>query len=131
MLVSADHAIPLGLLINELVTNAVKYAYPGGVGVIDVSAHEIDGCLHVEISDHGVGLPQEFDIDKPRTSLGFKVITGLVRQLQGHIAISRNEPSGTRFLLELPILSEAVGIDPVLRQPGQAQHAPLREFEAQ
>lgn len=115
MPVSADHAIPLGLLINELVTNAVKYAYPDGAGVIDISAHEIDGCLHVEISDHGVGLPQGFDIDKPRTSLGFKVITGLVRQLQGHITISRNEPSGARFLLELPILSEAMGSAPVLR----------------
>ncbi|MEO6839177.1 MAG: histidine kinase dimerization/phosphoacceptor domain -containing protein [Bradyrhizobium sp.] len=106
MPVSADHAIPLGLLVNELITNAVKYAYPNGAGVIDVSAHEIDGCLHVEISDHGVGLPQGFDIDMPRTSLGFKVITGLVRQLQGRIATSRNEPSGARFLLELPILSE-------------------------
>ena len=115
MLVSADHAIPLGLLINELVTNAVKYAYPGGVGAIDVSAHEIDGCLHVEISDYGVGLPQGFDIDKPRTNLGFKVITGLVRQLQGHITISHNEPGGARFLLELPILSEAMGSAPVLR----------------
>ena len=115
MLVSADHAIPLGLLINELVTNAVKYAYLGGVGAIDVSAHEIDGCLHVEISDYGVGLPQGFDIDKPRTNLGFKVITGLVRQLQGHITIGRNEPSGARFLLELPILSEAMGSAQVLR----------------
>ncbi len=112
MLVSADHAIPLGLLINELVTNAVKYAYPGGMGVIYVSAHEIDGCLQVEISDCGVGLPQDFEIDKPRTSLGFKVITGLVRQLHGHIGIFRNEPRGARFLLELPILSEAVGGDP-------------------
>src|ERR1700733_4713594 len=105
MLVSADHAIPLGLLINELVTNAVKYAYPGGAGVVDVSAHEIEGCLHVEISDHGVGLPQGLDINKPRTSLGFKVIMGLVRQLHGQIAITRNEPNGARFLLELPILS--------------------------
>ena len=49
---------------------------------------------------------REFDINKPRSSLGFKVIMGLVRQLHGHIAITRNEPSGTRFLLELPILSE-------------------------
>jgi two-component sensor histidine kinase len=129
MLVSADHAIPLGLLINELVTNAVKYAYPGGVGVIDVSAHEIGGCLHVEISDHGVGLPHGFDIDKPRTSLGFKVITGLVRQLHGRIAITSNEPSGVRFLLELPILSEAAGIDPVLRS--QVQPTPLCEFGTQ
>ena len=131
MLVSADHVIPLGLLINELVMNAVKYAYPDGVGGIDVSAHEIDGCLHVEISDHGVGLPQGFDIDKPRTSLGFKVITGLVRQLQGRIAITSNEPSGARFLLELPILSETLSIDPVLRQPSHVQPAPLCEFETQ
>jgi two-component system, sensor histidine kinase PdtaS len=111
MLVSADHAIPLGLLVNEFVTNAVKYAYPDGAGVINVSAHEIDGWLHVEISDRGVGLPQGFDIDKPRTSLGFKVINGLVRQLHGHIAITRNAPSGARFLIKLPILSEGTVIN--------------------
>lgn len=128
MLVSADHAIPLGLLINELVTNAVKYAYPGGVGIVDVSAHEIDGHLHVEISDRGVGLPQGFDINKPRTSLGFKVIMGLVRQLHGHIAITGNEPSGTRFLLELPILSDALGVDPAPREPRQVQGAEPCEF---
>jgi len=58
MLLSADHAIPLGLLINELVTNAVKYAYPEGSGEIEVSAREIDGHLHVEVSDNGAGLPK-------------------------------------------------------------------------
>lgn len=104
MLISADHAIPLGLLINELVTNAVKYAYPGGTGVIEVTAREIDGRLRVEVSDHGVGLPDGFDIDQPRHSLGFKVINGLLRQLQGHVAISSNQPTGARFTLILPIL---------------------------
>jgi two-component system, sensor histidine kinase PdtaS len=112
MLVSADHAIPLGLLINELVTNAVKYAYPNGAGVIDVSAHEIEGSLHVVVSDQGVGLPAGFDADNPRSSLGFKVITGLVRQLHGHMTITRSEPSGAHFLLELPILSEPANIHP-------------------
>jgi two-component sensor histidine kinase len=107
MSLSADHAIPLGLLINELVTNAVKYAYPGSHGVIKVSAHEIDGHLQVEVSDQGVGLPQGFDIDQPRSSLGFKVITGLVRQLQGQLTISSNRPSGARFLVDLPILPKA------------------------
>jgi two-component sensor histidine kinase len=103
MLLSADHAIPLGLLINELVTNAVKYAYPEGSGEIEVSAREIDGHLHVEVSDQGAGLPEGFDMAQPRASLGFKVVTGMVRQLQGHLSLSKDR-KGTRFLLDLPIL---------------------------
>ncbi|MBR1199037.1 GAF domain-containing protein [Bradyrhizobium sp. AUGA SZCCT0240] len=106
MLLSADHAIPLGLLINELVTNAVKYAYPEGGGVIEVSAREIDEHLHVEVSDHGVGLPHGFDIDQPQTSLGFKVIVGMVRQLQGHLTLTSGNPKGAHFLLDLPILPQ-------------------------
>jgi two-component sensor histidine kinase len=61
----------------KLVPNAVKYAYPDGPGVIRVSAHEIGGQLHVEVSDQGIGLPEGFDIDEPR-SLGFKLILGLL-----------------------------------------------------
>ena len=104
MRLSADHAIPLGLLINELVTNAVKYAYPDGKGSVEVSAREIEGNLHVEVSDQGIGLPDGFDIEQPRKSLGFKVINGLVRQLQGHITVVTNPTNGTRFLMDLPVL---------------------------
>lgn len=107
MPLSADHAIPLGLLINELVTNAVKHAYPDHAGPIEILAHEINGHLHVEVSDQGIGLPDGFDIDQPRQSLGFKVITGLARQLQGHLTVASNVPKGTRFLLDLPILPKA------------------------
>jgi two-component system, sensor histidine kinase PdtaS len=103
MLLSADHAIPLGLLINELVTNAVKYAYPEGSGEIQVSAREIDGHLHIEVSDHGAGLPEGFDIDQPRASLGFKVVAGMVRQLNGDLTVASDQ-KGTRFVLVLPIL---------------------------
>jgi len=104
MLLSADHAIPLGLLINELVTNAVKYAYPEGGGIIEVNAREIDGHLHVEVSDQGIGLPDGFDIDQPQASLGFKVIAGMVRQLHGRLTVTSNCPKGAYFLLDLPIL---------------------------
>jgi two-component sensor histidine kinase len=107
MLVSADHAIPLGLLINELVTNAVKYIYPEGSGEIKVSAREIEGHFHVEVRDEGVGLPNGFDLDKPSASLGFKVVAGMVRQLHGHLSFASNDPKGTRFVLDLPILPEA------------------------
>jgi two-component sensor histidine kinase/putative methionine-R-sulfoxide reductase with GAF domain len=107
MLLSADHAIPLGLLINELVTNAVKYAYPDGGGAIEVSAREIEGHVRVEVSDQGIGLPDGFAIDQPHASLGFKVISGMVRQLHGHLTIVSNRPKGAHFLLDLPILPEA------------------------
>jgi len=121
MLLSADHAIPLGVLINELVTNAVKHAYPGSSGPINISAREIDGCLHIDVSDRGVGLAKDFDIHEPRASLGFRVITGLVRQLRGHLTVTSNQPTGTRFLFELPILPgerrSLAGTAPGTREP--------------
>jgi two-component sensor histidine kinase len=55
----------LGLLINELVTNAIKYAYPAGSGEIKVSAREIAGHPQVQVSDAGIGLPDGFDLDRP------------------------------------------------------------------
>jgi two-component system, sensor histidine kinase PdtaS len=108
MLLSADHAVPLGLLINELVANAIKYAYPEGHGTIEVAAREVDGHLHVEVSDQGIGLPDGFAIDQPRASLGFKVIAGMARQLQGHLTIASNQSKGAHFLLDLPILPKTL-----------------------
>jgi two-component sensor histidine kinase len=104
---SADQAIPLGLLVNELVTNAVKYAYPDRADAIQVSAREIGGRLQVEVSDQGIGLPEGFDIDQPRKSLGLRLIDGLLRQLNGQLKIASNEPKGSRFTLEMPLLSKA------------------------
>jgi len=104
LVLSADHAVPLGLLINELVTNASKYAYPDGAGLIEVSARKRDGHLEIEVSDYGVGLPEGFVIDQPRKSLGFRLITGFVRQLGGRLLVAKNEPSGARFTVEMPIL---------------------------
>lgn len=105
MTLSADQAIPLGLLINELVTNAVKHAYPEAPGEIHVSAHGVGGRLYVEISDQGIGLPEGFNIDLPRASLGFKVVNGLVRQLNGTLKMAANEPTGARFRLDMPVKS--------------------------
>lgn len=103
IIISADKAIPLGLLVNELVTNAVKYAYVDRPGVIRVDAREIDGHLLVEISDEGLGLPEGFDINQPRKSLGFRVINGLVKQLMGELKISKNIPRGALFTIKFPL----------------------------
>jgi two-component sensor histidine kinase len=106
LVLSADHAVPLGLLINELVTNASKYAYPDGRGVITVSARKRGKNLEIEVADHGIGLPEGFIIDQPRKSLGFRLITGFVRQLGGRLLVEKNQPTGARFTVEMPMLDD-------------------------
>ena len=103
LMISADKAIPLGLLINELVTNSAKHAYRDGSGEIRVSGERRGADLHVEVSDRGIGLPKDFDIDQPRASLGFKVIKSLLTQLDGRIAVASNTPQGVIVQVELPL----------------------------
>jgi two-component system, sensor histidine kinase PdtaS len=103
LMISADKAIPLGLLINELVTNSAKHAYPDGAGEIEVSGERRGDDLHVEVSDRGVGLPKDFDIDQPRASLGFKVIKSLLAQLDGRIDVASNTPKGVTVQLDVPL----------------------------
>lgn len=103
LMISADKAIPLGLLINELVANSAKHAYPDEPGEVRVSGELRGADLHVKVSDQGIGLPQDFDIDQPRASLGFKVIKSLVAQLDGRIAVASNTPNGTIIQLDFPL----------------------------
>src|SRR3954469_809250 len=103
LMISADKAIPLGLLINEIVTNSAKHAYPDGSGEIRVSGERRGSDLRVYVSDQGIGLPTDFDIDQPRASLGFKVIKSLIAQLDGHIAVTSNTPKGVMIQLDVPL----------------------------
>jgi two-component sensor histidine kinase len=91
------------LLINELVTNAAKHAYSDKSGEIQVTGEARGAELHVEVSDQGVELPVDFDMDQPRASLGFKVIKSLLAQLNGRIAVASNKPSGTTIQLDVPL----------------------------
>lgn len=89
MPIPADLAIPLGLFVNELVTNAIKYAYPGGHGPVRVEAvPEGEGRFRLSVSDDGVGLPEGFDTAAARRSLGMRVIHGLARQLGGELSVT-------------------------------------------
>jgi len=97
---SADLAIPLGLFVNELVTNAIKYAYPEGSGEIRVSATlRADGGLTVSVCDDGVGLPEGFDPAQARASLGMRVVNSLARQLDGTLSVLPGP--GARFELRM------------------------------
>jgi two-component sensor histidine kinase len=103
LMISADKAIPLGLLVNEIETNSAKHAYPDGAGEIHVSGEQRGSDLRVGVSDRGIGLPADFDIDRPRASLGFKVIKSLIAQLEGRIAVTSNTPKGLMIQLDVPL----------------------------
>jgi len=94
-----DFAVPLGLTINELVSNSLKHAFPEsweGAGEISISLTVAeDGAINFNYKDNGVGLPESFNLDSPKT-LGFSLISGFVRdQLGGTINIIRD--NGTEF----------------------------------
>lgn len=80
-------AIPCGLVVNELLTNCLKHAYPEGKsGTIRISLHcASDRCV-LEVADDGVGMPSTFDLDRA-TSLGLKLVAVLARQLGGELRV--------------------------------------------
>ncbi|MCJ2050537.1 sensor histidine kinase [Methylobacterium sp. J-070] len=104
--ISADRAIPIGLLVNELVTNALKYAYPPDShpagGTIRVRAEPSGETLVVEVSDDGIGLPPGFEIGRTSKSLGMRVVGSLTRQLGGSLTLPARE-RGACFRLEVPL----------------------------
>jgi two-component sensor histidine kinase len=100
--IDADGAIQVALLVNELVTNAFKHAYPSGGGRIDVNLEIVAEEIRLAVSDQGVGLPRDFNVrESPHNSLGMRVISGLVRQLKARLAVEDAAP-GARFAIHIP-----------------------------
>lgn len=101
IVIRTDRAIPAVLCVNELITNAVKYAYPGRACRVWVTlsrGSEDSGIISVR--DEGVGLPAEFDVKSGR--LGMRLVNSFARQLQGGLQILRKTP-GTEFVLSFPL----------------------------
>ena len=89
---------PLGILLNELLTNIMKYAFAERTdGIISVSASTKNNRVFMEISDNGNGMPDSFDFETSN-GFGLLVVKMLTRQLNGIIRLERNE--GTRIYLE-------------------------------
>ena len=99
---SGEHAIALGMLTHELITNALKHAYSDGVAghIKVILKHNDNGIIELRFSDNGRGLPDNFQIETT-TSLGMKIIASTVGQLGGNLEINRLEP-GTEFVIRLP-----------------------------
>ncbi len=90
--------IPVGIIINELITNALKYAFPErGEGKIEIILKKsTEQSTRITIKDNGVGLPREIDIHRAKT-FGFMLINSLVDQINGLIEVHRN--NGTEFII--------------------------------
>ncbi len=99
---SADDAVPCGLIVNELASNALKYAFPGGrEGVIRISLRDDDGRLVLEVSDNGIGLSPELDISATET-MGLQLVRMLVRQLGGGLTVQTDGGTTVRVDFDRP-----------------------------
>jgi two-component sensor histidine kinase len=100
-----DRVIPLALIVNELLTNVFKYAYPAGqpVRVRVETRLDGEGTLVVVVADEGIGLPADFDLARSG-GLGMRLIASLVAQLDAHLEVKR-PAHGTRFTLRVPLAS--------------------------
>ncbi len=92
-----DGAVPLGLIINELLTNSYKHAFPKSQkGIITVSLTEHGDFFTVSVSDNGVGLPENFDQSESKT-LGMELVFILVEQLDSKLKVEKNNGSSFSF----------------------------------
>jgi len=90
-----NNAIPCGLMTNELLTNAIKHAFPQGrLGEINIDFHKKNNEYILTVQDNGIGLPRNLDLEKTE-SLGMRLINSLVSQLDGKLEVTSN--NGTKF----------------------------------
>ena len=89
-----DTAIPCGLIINELLSNCLKYAFPGEAGEIEISVRSTGEKTVLTGRDDGVGIPDDLDIHETE-SLGLEIVTSQVDKLDGSIHLTRSP--GTTF----------------------------------
>ena len=104
---SLDQAIPCGLIINELVSNALKYAFPNSQpGKIYIRLYPMDEDLILTIGDNGIGLPQHLDW-QGNQSLGLSLVYALAtEQLEGTLTVEPAE--GAAFRLKFPQLMPTI-----------------------
>jgi len=97
--INIDSAVPLGLLINEILTNAYKHAFTSNAeGVVSVSLLDNEGECILKISDNGKGLPENFE-SLNQNSMGMELINILAEQLNANLKIEKT--NGTTFVIKM------------------------------
>jgi len=91
-----DTAVPVGLILSELITNAYKYAFTNGKGSIVITLKQTENNYILEVQDNGPGLPKDFDLSTA-SSIGLRLIRRLSRQLYG--TSTYEYKNGSRFII--------------------------------
>jgi two-component sensor histidine kinase len=107
LLLNIDQAIPCGLILNELVTNALKYAFPddrSGEITIELTQPSAN-WVRLTVADDGVGLPEGFTWQHSK-SLGLPIVEILAKQLGGQLSVQNN--GGAVFSVEFPAAAQAL-----------------------
>jgi two-component sensor histidine kinase len=100
ILLKIEIAVPLGLIINELLSNSIKHAFPNGrQGEISIKFKKENGELQfISLSDNGIGVSKDFEINNTKT-LGLKLVQTLVKQLDAKLKVITNT-SGIQFIVD-------------------------------
>lgn len=94
-----DNSISLGLIINEVITNSFKYAFPDKKGIIEIELKKKGGNIFLNLSDNGKGFPENFDPEKTN-SLGFKIVKSLTSKLKGSLHV--HSDNGAHISITIP-----------------------------
>lgn len=115
----SNKAVSFGLLLNELLVNALRHAFPeGNSGEVRVTLAPHQGhSLILSIEDNGAGLPNDWSLDGPG-GLGTRLIKGLAEQIDAEITIHSIPGDGTRFDVSMPLRSPTRGTRTAVRKPG-------------
>jgi two-component sensor histidine kinase len=107
VIMNIDLAVPCGLILNELISNAFKHGFPnGGIGEIKVTlrAHPEDKCL-LCVEDNGVGIPADLDVNTKK-SLGLRLVRSLTEQIRGSFELAKTD-LGTSARLQFTVAHHA------------------------
>jgi PAS domain S-box-containing protein len=101
MIVSSSNAATIGMILVELLSNTIKYAFPDSQnGIINIELKKINSQVKLTVEDNGIGIRKDFDINKIK-SVGLNLVSLMVNQLDGKIQfISEN---GTKIIIEFPL----------------------------
>jgi len=102
--IDSERAVPFGLLVNELGTNAVKHAFPGGIGLVTLALRRTGNEIELKVTDDGIGIAAHGQASTPGKH-GSDYVAVFVRQLRGALVRSGAPGIGTTVRIRFPILA--------------------------